>query len=138
MQKQFAPRVFKLGYIALETPDILRAKDHYAETIGMSETATGHDGERYLSIGYEHHNIVLRHAEQKALGTHHRRRSSPPAAPCQAMVRLRKNCSPPRTMKDTTAIIRPRRKRNCLMILTREVLSNSVPSTEVQSDLRAC
>ncbi|MFA1624335.1 hypothetical protein ACDY96_16290 [Rhizobium mongolense] len=68
MQKQFAPRVFKLGYIALETPDILRAKDHYAETIGMSETATGHDGERYLSIGYEHHNIVLRHAEQKALG----------------------------------------------------------------------
>ncbi|SCW35478.1 hypothetical protein SAMN02927900_00944 [Rhizobium mongolense subsp. loessense] len=34
----------------------------------MSETATGHDGERYLSIGYEHHNIVLRHAEQKALG----------------------------------------------------------------------
>ncbi|WP_348651964.1 hypothetical protein [Rhizobium sp. 007] len=27
MQKQFAPRVFKLGYIELETPDILRAKD---------------------------------------------------------------------------------------------------------------
>jgi hypothetical protein len=40
MQRQFAPRVFQLGYIALETPDILRAKDHYAETIGMSETAT--------------------------------------------------------------------------------------------------
>ena len=40
-------------------------------------------------------------------------------------------------MKDTTVIIRPRRKRACLMILTREVLSNSAASTEVQSDLRA-
>ncbi|MFT2214514.1 VOC family protein [Rhizobium giardinii] len=68
MQKQFAPRVFQLGYVALETPDIPRAKDHYAETIGMTETATGHDGESYLSIGYEHHNIVLRQAKQKAMG----------------------------------------------------------------------
>ena len=41
-------------------------------------------------------------------------------------------------MKDTTVIIRPRRKRVCLMILTREVLSNSAASTEVQSDLSAC
>ncbi|MBB4230586.1 hypothetical protein [Rhizobium mongolense] len=60
--------MFQLGCIALETPDILCAKDHYAETIGMSETATGHDGERYLSIGYEHHNILLRHRRAKGVG----------------------------------------------------------------------
>lgn len=68
MNRPFAPKVFQLGYIALETPDLSRARDHYAETIGMTETALGHDGESYLSIGYDHHNIVLRQARQKAIG----------------------------------------------------------------------
>lgn len=67
MNKPFAPKVFQLGYVALETPDFEKTKHHYAETIGMRQTDTGHDGEVYLSIGYEHHNIVLRKAEQKAL-----------------------------------------------------------------------
>jgi len=67
MHPVFAPKVFQLGYVALEATDISKSKDHYAETIGMTETAVGHDGESYLSIGYEHHNIVLRKAEQKAL-----------------------------------------------------------------------
>lgn len=67
MTKPFAPKVFQLGYVALECPDFERTKAHYAETIGMQQTDTGHDGEVYLSIGYEHHNIVLRKAEQKAL-----------------------------------------------------------------------
>jgi len=58
--------------------------------------------------------------------------------PYQAMVRLRTNCSPPSMMKDTTVIIRPRRKRACLMILMRDVLNNSAASAEVQSHLRAC
>lgn len=68
MNRPFAPKVFQLGYVALETPDLSRARDHYAETIGMTETAIGHDGESYLSIGYDHHNIVLRQARQKAIG----------------------------------------------------------------------
>ena len=34
-------------------------------------------------------------------------------------------------MKDTTVIIRPRRNRAGLMILTREVVSNSAASAEV-------
>ncbi|WP_323039214.1 VOC family protein [Gemmobacter sp.] len=67
MQKVFAPKVFQLGYVALGTPDLARARDHYAETVGMTETDRGHDGESYLSIGYEHHNIVLRQSSSKAL-----------------------------------------------------------------------
>lgn len=67
MTKAFAPKVFQLGYIAMECPDFEKTKDHYAETMGMAQTAVGHDGEVYLSIGYEHHNIVLKKAERKAL-----------------------------------------------------------------------
>lgn len=67
MTKTFAPKVFQLGYVALECPDFEKTKQHYAETIGMKQTDTGHDGEVYLSIGYEHHNIVLKTAEKKAL-----------------------------------------------------------------------
>ncbi|MCB1390357.1 MAG: VOC family protein [Rhodobacteraceae bacterium] len=67
MTKTFAPKVFQLGYVALECPDFEKTKQHYAETIGMRQTDVGHDGEVYLSIGYEHHNIVLKKAEKKAL-----------------------------------------------------------------------
>lgn len=67
MTKAFAPKVFQLGYVALECPDFERTREHYAQTIGMRQTDVGHDGEVYLSIGYEHHNIVLRKAEKKAL-----------------------------------------------------------------------
>lgn len=68
MTKAFAPKVFQLGYIAMDTPDLARTRDHYAETIGMTETARGENGQSYLSIGYEHHNIVLRPAATKGLG----------------------------------------------------------------------
>lgn len=67
MLKKFDPKVFRLGYVALETADLERTIDHYVATLGMTETARGHDGEVYLSIGHDHHNIVLRSAEQKAL-----------------------------------------------------------------------
>lgn len=67
MTKAFAPKVFQLGYVALETPDLSRAMDHYAETIGMTETAKGDNGARYLSVGYEHHNVVLRPGNEKSM-----------------------------------------------------------------------
>lgn len=67
MQPKFDPKVFQLGYVALETADITRTKDHYLKTIGMTETAKGDDGAVYLSIGYSSHDIVLRPARQKAL-----------------------------------------------------------------------
>ena len=67
MKRKFDPKVFQLGYVALETADIERTKDHYLENIGMTQTAKGDDGAVFLSIGYNHHDIVLRPAKQKAL-----------------------------------------------------------------------
>ena len=67
MQKKFDPKVFQLGYVALETADIQRTRDHYLETLGMTETAKGDDGSVYLSIGHSHHDLVLRAADQKSL-----------------------------------------------------------------------
>ena len=67
MQKKFDPKVFQLGYVALGTPDIQRTKDHYLQNLGMTEVARGGDGSVYLSIGYNHHDLVLRPATQKAL-----------------------------------------------------------------------
>jgi catechol 2,3-dioxygenase-like lactoylglutathione lyase family enzyme len=67
MKRKFDPKVFQLGYVALETADIERTKDHYLENIGMTQTAKGDDGTVFLSIGYNHHDIVLRPAKQKAL-----------------------------------------------------------------------
>ena len=67
MQRKFDPKVFQLGYVALATPDIQRTKDHYLQNLGMTEVARGGDGSVYLSIGYNHHDLVLRPATQKAL-----------------------------------------------------------------------
>jgi catechol-2,3-dioxygenase len=67
MQKKFDPKVFQLGYVALGTPEIERTKDHYLQILGMTEVSRGEDGSVYLSIGYNHHDLVLRPAKQKAL-----------------------------------------------------------------------
>ena len=67
MQKKFDPKVFQLGYVALGTPDIQRTKDHYLQNLGMTEVARGDDGSVYLSIGYDHHDLVLCPAKEKAL-----------------------------------------------------------------------
>ncbi len=67
MQKKFDPKVFQLGYVALGTPDIARTKDHYLQVMGMTEVARGDDGSAYLSIGYNHHDLVLRPTKEKAL-----------------------------------------------------------------------
>jgi hypothetical protein len=67
MDRRFDPKVFQLGYVGLGCSDIERSKDHYLETIGMTETAVGESGEVYLSVGYEHHNIVLANADEKSL-----------------------------------------------------------------------
>src|SRR3974377_1709377 len=67
MQRKFDPKVFQLGYVALATPDIERTRDHYLQNLGMSEVGRGDDGAISLSIGYNHHDLVLRPAKQKAL-----------------------------------------------------------------------
>jgi len=65
--KKFDPKVFQLGYVALGTPNIERTKEHYLKTVGMTEVARGNAGSVYLSIGYNHHDLVLRPTERKAL-----------------------------------------------------------------------
>ena len=67
MQRIFDPKVFQLGYVALGTPDVERASQHYQRNLGMTEVERGGDGSVYLSIGYSHHDIVLRPAREKAL-----------------------------------------------------------------------
>jgi len=67
MQKKFNPKVFQLGYVALGSPDVARTRDHYLRIMGMTEVARGDDGSVYLSIGYNHHDLVLRPAGESAL-----------------------------------------------------------------------
>ena len=67
MQRKFDPMVFQLGYVALGPPDIIRTGDHYLNNLGMTEVARSEDGSIYLSIGYNHHDLVLRPARQKEL-----------------------------------------------------------------------
>src|SRR5258708_38636403 len=67
MKKKFDPRVFRLGYVALATADIERTREHYLENIGLTQTAKGDDGSVFLSVGYDHHNIVLTPADRKGL-----------------------------------------------------------------------
>jgi hypothetical protein len=35
--KKFDPKVFRLGYVALATADIERTREHYLESIGMTQ-----------------------------------------------------------------------------------------------------
>ena len=67
MPRIFDPKVFQLGYVGLGCTDLEKTAAHYINNVGLSETAKGHEGEIYLSVGYEHHNIILKKTEQKSL-----------------------------------------------------------------------
>lgn len=67
MRKIFNPKVLQLGYVSLFTPDLARAQDHYAEGIGLAVTDKGPEGELYLSVGYDHHNVVLYPGADRAI-----------------------------------------------------------------------
>ena len=65
MKSIFNPSVVQLGYVAMASSDLSRTRDHYADTIGLSVSEeTGEAA--YLSVGSNHHDIVLRHADEKA------------------------------------------------------------------------
>jgi len=61
------PKVFQLGYVALGVGDFEKTRDYYLETLGSTEIDTDQDGAAYLSIGYCHHDIVLRKSSEKSL-----------------------------------------------------------------------
>jgi catechol 2,3-dioxygenase-like lactoylglutathione lyase family enzyme len=65
--RKFDPKVFRLGYVALATANVERTREHYLETIGLTQTGKGDDGSVFLSLGYDHHNIVLTPSDRKAL-----------------------------------------------------------------------
>ena len=67
MPRTFDPKVFQLGYVGLGCTNLERTTAHYVSSLGLSETVKGHDGEIYLSVGYEHHNIILKKTDQKSL-----------------------------------------------------------------------
>ena len=67
MPRIFDPKVFQLGYVGLGCTNLERTTAHYVSSLGLSETVKGHDGEVYLSVGYEHHNIILKKTDQKSL-----------------------------------------------------------------------
>ncbi len=67
MPRTFDPKVFQLGYVGLGCTNLERTTAHYVSSLGLSEIVKGHDGEVYLSVGYEHHNIILKKTDQKSL-----------------------------------------------------------------------
>ena len=67
MSRIFDPKVFQLGYVGLGCTDLEKTSAHYRDNLGLSETAKGHEGETYLSVGYEHHNVILKKTDRKSL-----------------------------------------------------------------------
>lgn len=67
MQRVFDPKTVQLGYVAMSAPDFEQTRDHYIDNVGLVEVDRGHDGESYISVGYDHHNLIIRKAEEKAL-----------------------------------------------------------------------
>lgn len=65
MARAFNPRVFQLGYVALGTTDLSKSRAHYSEVMGLVETEDN-GSEIYFSVGAEHHNLVLREADEKS------------------------------------------------------------------------
>ncbi|MDN2580944.1 VOC family protein [Aquibium sp. ELW1220] len=61
------PKVFELGFVALAVADFARTRDYYVDTFGTTEVDREKDGTVYLSLGYHHHDIVLRPADGKSL-----------------------------------------------------------------------
>jgi catechol-2,3-dioxygenase len=62
------PKVFRIGYIEMETPDLQRQTDYYENILGLSQVEANTDS-IYLSLGLDHHNVVLRSASASGLGS---------------------------------------------------------------------
>ncbi|MET4803849.1 VOC family protein [Bradyrhizobium sp. LB11.1] len=60
------PKVFRIGYIELATPDVRRQAEYYENVIGLRQVEASADA-AYLSIGLDHHNVALRSASAPGL-----------------------------------------------------------------------
>ena len=61
------PQVFRLAYVDLVTPSLDDALAYYDGVLGATATERSGDG-AYLSLGLDHHNLVLRSGERPGLG----------------------------------------------------------------------
>lgn len=61
------PKVFQLGYVATNCADFAKTRDYYVDVVGATEVDKGEDGTVYLSLGYTHHDIVLKPASEKSV-----------------------------------------------------------------------
>lgn len=60
-------QAFQLGYVELGSPAPEPELKYYTEVIGATETERGSDGTVYLSLGLDHHNIIMRPSEKAGL-----------------------------------------------------------------------
>ena len=60
-------RAFQLGYVEFGTPQPELELRYYAEVIGATETERGSDGAAYLSLGLDHHNVIVRPSDQAGM-----------------------------------------------------------------------
>jgi catechol-2,3-dioxygenase len=61
------PKVFQLGYVAVGTKNFDQTREYYLETLGTTELDRGDDGCSYLSIGFGHHDMVLKPTGERSL-----------------------------------------------------------------------
>jgi catechol-2,3-dioxygenase len=62
-------RAFQLGYVELGTPRAELQRKYYAEVMGATQTHQDSDGAAYLSLGLDHHNIIIRPSDTAGINS---------------------------------------------------------------------
>ena len=60
-------RYSKLGYVALNVPNLARARGWYEQVCGLQYNGAGSTGELYFRTGTDHHSIALHEAQAPGL-----------------------------------------------------------------------
>lgn len=62
MRPRMYAKTTSLGYVALNSPDLLKAREYYGDVLGLTETDGSDAKTAYFSVGGSHHDIILRPA----------------------------------------------------------------------------
>ena len=63
------PKAFRLAYCEFSSPNLDQELEYYTGVLGATLVETSADGAHYLSLGLDHHNIVLRQGPEAGLLT---------------------------------------------------------------------
>ena len=63
------PKAFRLAYCEFSSPNLEKELEYYKDLLGATLVETTDDGALYLSLGLDHHNIVLRPGSDAGLLT---------------------------------------------------------------------